>query len=241
MSRLRPVVGITCGSLLATGQPPRFGTNQVYAAAVHAGGGVAVMIPPGVGPATELVARVDAVLLPGGADVHPRFYGTAAGDHLKRTDEARDELEISMVAAARRRGIPVLGICRGLQTINVACGGTLYQDIDSEQAGVLEHNPLGGSIRDKLVHPVEIVGDAWFAKATGATQLAVNSLHHQAVREVGRGLRVTATSPDGIVEGLETADQRVVAVQCHPEELLGLPWARRLFRSFIDAARPGPG
>ncbi|GAC1328136.1 MAG: gamma-glutamyl-gamma-aminobutyrate hydrolase family protein [Candidatus Dormibacteria bacterium] len=231
------MVGITCGSLLAAGQQPRYGTNQVYAAAVKAGGGTAVMIPPGGHSPVDLLARVDALLLPGGADVHPRFYGMTAGEHLGRTDEARDEMELSLVTAARRRGIPVLGICRGLQTINVACGGTLYQDIKAGCAGALDHNPFGGDGRNRLAHGVEIVPGSWFATAAGATHLEVNSLHHQAAEKVGRGLRVSATSPDGIIEGLETEDHRVVAIQCHAEELLTLPWARRLFRRFVNSAR----
>jgi putative glutamine amidotransferase len=180
--------------------------------------------------------RLDGLLVPGGADIDPSLFGAARSAEVTYTDPARDSLESEFISEARRRGLPVFGICRGMQMINVVFGGTLYQDLPTEVEGSLRHSTPRDMGRAHLEHDVQISPGSWFAEVAGATSLMVNSLHHQAVREVGSGLLVTATSEDGVIEGLETEDRRAVSVQCHAEELLHLPWSRGLFESFIAAA-----
>ena len=232
-----PLVGITCGTSSVEGETPRYGTNQAYVRAIAAAGGIPVLLVPGsAGRAGKVIDRLGGLLLPGGADVDPALYGAVPSSTVERVDKARDEVELDLVSAARHVGVPIFGICRGMQVINVAFGGTLYQDIPTERAGALRHATPRVLGRAHLEHDVQVAPGSWLAETAGATELMVNSLHHQAVREVGEGLIVTATSEDGLVEGLETADRGTVCVQCHPEELQDLAWARDLFRSFVASA-----
>lgn len=205
---------------------------------IERAGGIAVLIPPMPGrEAVSLLDRIDGLLVPGGADIDSGFYGETAAPGVEESDRPRDTLEMALVRAAEKRRLPVFGICRGQQVINVVHGGTLYQDIKTETGSHLKHCSPKSRGRDYLAHDIEIDGDSWFAETASSKHLRVNSLHHQAARTIGRGLRVTARSSDGIVEGLETADRRVVAVQCHPEELSELRWARDLFSSFVASCR----
>jgi putative glutamine amidotransferase len=238
MSPHRPVIGITVGTCSTSQQTPRFGTNQVYTRSVGQAGGIAILIPPM--PEREAVAlldRLDGLLIPGGADVHPGFYGEAPFPNVEEADQSRDNLEMALIRAAEKRRMPIFAICRGQQMVNVVHGGTLYQDIKTQTGSRVKHHSPKSRGRAYLAHDVQIETDSWFAETVHSRQLKVNSLHHQAARKIGRGLRVTALSPDGIIEGLETADRRVVAVQCHPEELPDVGWARDLFRSFVASCR----
>jgi len=237
-----PLIGITCGTTSTAGQTPRFGTNQVYVAAVVEAGGIPVLlVPPAAARAAETLDRLDGLLVPGGADVDPSRYGARRSDMVLTTDPARDDLESACISEARRRGLPVFGICRGMQMINVVFGGTLYQDLATEFPGALCHATPREVGRSHLEHDIRVREGSWFAEATGATALRVNSLHHQAVKDVGAELVVTATSQDGVIEGLETADRQTVAIQCHSEELMDLAWARATFISFVGAARRSSG
>ncbi len=133
-------------------------------------------------------------------------------------------------------GLPVLGICRGIQVLNVACGGTLWQDVQVEGATSESHDQ---EPRDTLVHDLEIEPGSLLAHATGSTRVRVNSLHHQAIRDLGPRLRAVARSADGLVEGVELPSAEfVVGIQCHPEELSRQQvWAARLFSAFVESAR----
>ena len=215
----RPLVGITVGNT-GSGRPPRYGANQTYVRALQRAGADAILVPPGT--RATFAARLDALLLPGGADLDPEFYGERPEPELGDVDRARDELELAMLEAAEARRLPVLGVCRGIQVVNVHRGGTLHQHLPG--AGL--HNP--GGERDRIAHEVEL--------AAGG-RLAVNSIHHQGVKRLGEGLRVTQTCPDdGLVEGFDSEDGRVVAVQCHPEELTANGWAQRLFDDLVRRA-----
>ena len=197
-----------------------------YRRAVADAGGEPVDLVPG----TETLPEVDGLLLPGGWDVDPSFYGEERDENVKETDPELDATEIRLFEQARQRKIPVLGICRGQQVINVAMGGSLVQHLEDHDARAIG--------RKHLLHAIEVDRSSELGRATGGTRIRVNSLHHQAVRKVGSGLRPTALGEDGTVEGVESDDGLIVAVQCHPEELAGeFPWAQTLFERFVARAR----
>jgi putative glutamine amidotransferase len=216
----RPLIGITCG-LLGGGKVPRHGVNQKYVDAMQIAGADVVLLPPGTSPA--VVEHIDGLVLPGGGDVDPARYGAERDPRTDGVDTARDQTEVELLQLAAERGMPVLGICRGMQVINVAAGGTLNQHLDGHREDV----------RDRLAHLVKIEPGSRFG-GLALDSIEVNSLHHQAILDVGRELLVTAISPDGVIEGLESVDGRIVAVQCHPEELTAHDWAGELFRAFVE-------
>lgn len=216
----RPRIGITVH--------PKRGMKYFapYRGAVEEAGGEPVDLTPGI----DVLPEVDGLLLPGGWDVDPSFYGEAKDENVQETDPELDATELRLFHQAREREIPVLGICRGQQVINVAMGGSLVQHIEHHDA----HN-IG---RKHLVHAVEVDPSSELGHATGQETIRVNSLHHQAVGKLAPGLHQTARGEDGTVEGVESDDGLVVAVQCHPEELTAeFPWARRLFERFVARAR----
>jgi putative glutamine amidotransferase len=191
--------------------------------------------------ADRILAGVDGLVLTGGEDVAPEYFGEEPHPGLGTVNQVRDATEIALISAARRLRMPVLAICRGIQVLNVECGGSLLQDIRAQRPDALEHDGHNGG-RDEARHPVEIEKDSILALATGATRLDVNSLHHQAVDRLGDGLRVTATAPDGIIEGVESTDDWwVLAVQWHPEEMdrCAEPGAEPgpLFKAFAEVVR----
>ena len=182
--------------------------------------------------------RVDGILLTGGLDVDPALYGEAPHPATEASPE-RDRFEVPLSQAALERDVPVLAICRGVQVLNVAAGGTLVQDIPSQEPSDIEHAPAGK--RAERVHVVDIEPGSRLARIVGARRIATNSSHHQSVRRTATELHVTARSEDGIVEGLEPRDPAwwAVAVQWHPEELTATDedWDRRLFSAFAAAVR----
>lgn len=238
-----PLIGYTTrsGITSAGSTVRRFANNESYAHAITENGGAPLMIPPVEDEEAldAVYAVLDGLLLTGGPDIAPEQYGQQP--HLK-TDDGDAPMEHAELFLARRAledGLPILGICRGIQTLNVAAGGTLYQDVGDEYEGsvALEH-PADSQGRGYLAHTVSIEGSSALAHAVGCTQIAVNSLHHQAVREVAPGFIVTAVAPDGLVEAIERPDRSfAVGVQWHPEELYRDEerWAR-LFRAFTAAA-----
>lgn len=217
--------------------------NSAYVKALEIAGLVPVIVPPlaSEDSVRVILSRVDGVLLTGGEDVDPSLYGQPRIEQCGPSNPARDATEIALVQAAREMNKPLLAICRGPQLLNVALGGTLFQDIPSQVENALDHNEKDE--RSSRVHPVEIEAGSKLADALQATRLSVNSLHHQSVRDVAPGLRVTATAPDGVVEGLESPDDDwwVLAVQWHPEEMTDSPESpdRGIFKAFADRLRAG--
>jgi len=209
-----------------------------YVEALESAGLVPLVVPPLASPesAATILDAVDGLMLTGGEDVNPSRFGAHPHPKLKAVNDRRDSTEISLLLEAKRRRTPVLGVCRGVQLVNVALGGTLIQDIGAECPGALDHDD--GSPRKARTHEISVESGSLTAKALGVTHCAVNSLHHQAVKDVGAGLRVSATSSDGIIEGLESADDDwwMIAVQWHPEEMTDSPepWDRGIFRAFAD-------
>jgi putative glutamine amidotransferase len=236
----RPLVAVTATMRLVEGVE-RVRLNAAYVRSLEAAGLVPVVIPP-LADSDAAVRVLDAVaglVLTGGEDVDPAQYGEAARPELGSVNCARDVTELALLAAARDRALPTLAICRGIQVVNVALGGTLVQDLPSQQRDALPHE-LDDERRSR-VHEVRVDPSSRLASIVGAQSLGVNSIHHQAVAELGDALRVNARADDGVIEGVESDDPRwwMVGVQWHPEELTTSPepWDRRLFAAFADACR----
>ncbi len=212
-----------------------------YVESVRRAGGDVWVLDPAADSAGGVVASCGGLLLAGGADVAPERYGQARHPSVTDVDAARDEYEVGLVRAAIAAGVPILAICRGLQVMNVAAGGTLVQDIPSQMPGALEHRVPDP--QDAIAHVVRVtpgsrVADLMRASLVGGYDLAVNSRHHQSVWDVADGFEITALSPDGVVEAIELPDTRYcVGVQWHPENFLRTGTFLPLFAGFVDAAR----
>jgi putative glutamine amidotransferase len=228
-------VAVTAG-IRPDGDTSRVRLTAAYVTALEAAGLVPVIIPPLSNPdaAAAILDSVSGLVLTGGSDVDPSLYGEERHEKVRSVDAARDSTEAALVQEARGRGTPVLAICRGIQMLNVALGGTLVQDIPSQCDTTIDHDEDGP--RDSRSHDITVESGSLIARAIGTEQCSVNSFHHQAVKDVAEGMRVTARSPDGVIEGMESTDKDwwVLAVQWHPEEMTGSaePWDRGLFRAF---------
>jgi len=238
----RPRIAVAGVTRQWDGQP-RVGVNANYVRAVLAAGGLPIIFVPDLSreETSELFGECDGLLLTGGEDVDPCHYGAVPHAKLGTVDPRRDANELTLVADARARDLPILGICRGIQLCNVAFGGSLIQDLASERPSDINHD--SPSPRDVRCHPVTLTEHSKLAEILGVTSLDANSFHHQAVDRVGKGLVATAVAPDGIIEGLESADPHewIVLVQWHPEELALQPDSAdlKLFSALIAAARRG--
>ena len=212
-----------------------------YVDGVAQAGGVPVVLPP-VGErrtAEAVVEALDGLLLSGGSDLDPRLYGEEPGPELGPTIPERDAFEIALLELALRRGIPVFGICRGLQVMNVVMGGTLYQDLPSQLGGgLLKHRQ--DTPKWQPTHEVEVFEGSYLAGVAGGEPLKVNSYHHQGIKDLADGLVVSARSSDGVVEGIEGRDlseRWLVGVQWHAEAMRGAGREQRsLFEAHVAAA-----
>lgn len=226
----RPLIGLSTSQ---PGEGPARGFNGLsrrYAEAVSRAGGTPILLPTLPEAAADYAARVDALLLTGGVDVHPRHYGQAPRRGLGEVDEERDAFEFALYRAARDLGRPVLGICRGMQMMNVLEGGTLHQHLPDVPGVWADHAQVARP--PALGHEVAFVASFALGRAHGAVAV-LNSYHHQAVDEVAPTLTVTATAPDGVIEGVE--GDGLVGVQWHPELLFGRhPHALATFTAFMS-------
>lgn len=208
IAMVRPMIGITWGRDLVR-RSSHLGENLLrYQDLLVRAELTPVLIGPGTGP--EVLTRLEGLMVPGGPDIAPSRYGATPHERLGKTNAELDALEVDLVRAARERGTPVLGICRGQQLVNVAFGGTLHQHIS---------HPTWGSEPAAPVHPVDIVPATRLHELLGVARIDVNSGHHQAVDGVAPGFVVSAVSSDGVIEGIEAPQWRVMAVQWHPEEV----------------------
>jgi putative glutamine amidotransferase len=238
-----PVVGIT-GRVEQIARAPDWpfvAVAQAYTQAVALGGGAPLVIPSHLGE-TGLRATfecIDGLVLSGGGDVAPALYDEPDGGLLWRVDEQRDWMELTLTRWALAEGTPLLAICRGIQVLNVAAGGTLVQDVPTQVPSALAHSTGASYPPAKVIHPVEVTAGSRLAALVGAGELGVNSAHHQAVKDVGAGLAITARAPDGVVEGVESLDHAFcIGVQWHPEVMVNdFPVMRRLFDGLAEAAR----
>lgn len=239
----RPMIGIPCSNFPDSWYSPATGNTITYLRAVEAAGGIPLLIhlTTDQDALDEYYRYCDGVLLAGGDDVDPAAYGAERHPHLGVTNPLQDTVEISLTKRALADGKPVFGICRGLQLLNVALGGTLYQDIPSDLPDARYHVPLPSAKRmDALAHQIRLSSDSWLAARLDADGMAVNSIHHQAIRDVAPGLRAVGWAGDDVIEAVEgTGPTFAAAVQCHPEEL----WERvdrrwlAVFRGYLDEVR----
>ena len=236
----RPLVAVTATTEVIR-DLLRARLNAAYIAALEGAGLIPLASPPLADPAAAhaLLERVDGLVLTGGEDMDPRHYGAARHPATEEPHATRDGWELALVSAARDRGLPVLAICRGMQVLNVALGGTLIQDIPSERPSELAHTD--SAARRRRIHAIHCEPGSRLEGALGARTLSVNSSHHQAIDRVAPTLRISARATDGIIEGVETLDQDwwVVGAQWHPEELVATPepWDRALFSAFTAEVR----
>jgi putative glutamine amidotransferase len=209
-----------------------------YLRAVSEAGGYPIVlpaIPEKCGPGLDLVS---GLFLIGGGDIEARHIGKTNHPRAKFFNPLRDDFELAIIREARRRKMPMLGVCRGLQLINVALGGGLYQDIADEQGSTFEH--YREDLPNEPVHSVSIAPDSCLASILESTSASVNSVHHQAVRETAPELRAVAWAPDGVIEGIEACSPEtgfILGVQWHPERIADrMPEHKKLFQRFVKAA-----
>jgi putative glutamine amidotransferase len=234
-----PRIGVS-GVVRAWDGADRTGVNAAYVKAVLAAGGVPLVLSPlmGASLAARALDGVNGLLLTGGEDLDPAWYGADPSPRLDPPSRERDLFELALFAAARQHQLPILGVCRGIQLINVAMGGTLFQDLPSERPGPVEHRPEGA--RDLRSHRVRLLPHSRAAKALGADSVTVNSSHHQAIKELAPGLLASGWADDQLIEAVESPAGApwLLAVQWHPEEMHADAAAPEhgLFAALVDAA-----
>jgi putative glutamine amidotransferase len=223
----RPVIGIATQTLPAVPgeRPPCWVMGRSYVEQLRKVGGVpwlVPLLPHDPDTLHEIFARLDGVFLTGGVDVDPARYGEPKLPVCGATDPDRDAVELLLLRHALDRHLPVLAVCRGIQILNVACGGTLYQDVAAQVPAALKHDyfpTAENPSRDFLAHDVTVKPGSRLGAILGGAVVPVNSMHHQAIKDLAPSLTPTAFAPDGIIEGVEgTNGQYLVAVQWHPEE-----------------------
>jgi putative glutamine amidotransferase len=245
LSQKRPLIGCTTYRKTAAQKPPIevLGLMPSYIEAVAAAGGVPVLIPLGLGDEElgTIFERIDGLLLPGGGDIDPVSYWEQAHATLSDVDKDRDRVEFTLVRAAVTERKPLLAICRGHQVFNVALGGSLWQDIQGQIPASRPHDYNHSYPRNYLAHSVEIQPDSRLAHYLGKRHSPVNSLHHQAIRDVAPELVRTALSPDGVIEAVEVPGHPfAIGVQWHPENLIhDDPAMLALFKGFVQVAGNG--
>ncbi len=245
MMKKRPVIGVTTQTLEAIpDQLPRcWVMSQRYVHVLSKSGAVpwvVPLLPEDMDTVRAIYEHLDGVFLPGGVDMDPSSYDEAKRPECGRTDLARDATEIQLLRWAMEDRKPVLAVCRGVQVMNVAAGGSLYQDLGTDVAGAIKHDyfPCGVRQRDHLAHDIRIERGTRLASLLGSESVTVNSMHHQGIKILAPGLVATAFASDGVIEGAEAlGDHFMVGVQWHPEDLTDADERmRRLFGAFIDAS-----
>jgi len=227
----RPRIAITCG--------PNIDKLPPYLKALEAVGAEGVVFQVGSCTAKTILSQVDGILLPGGGDIDPLLYGATPHPTVSSIDRERDDIERDLVLQAHATGMPLFGICRGIQVMGWALGGALYQDIDAEAppAGQAKHHKqTPNNERNFLAHEIFITPQSKLHCILGNDRLMVNSIHHQGLKTVSSPLSISATAPDNLVEAVEDSNHPwFIGVQFHPEEILDKgPWGK-LFKSFVQA------
>ena len=238
-----PLIGLTTIALAPAGEhgSPRLAQNRTYIQAVVRAGGLPLLIPhlEDTSLLRAVYERLDGLLLTGGEDIHPGHFGEAIHERCRSISPERDATELPLARWAIQEGKPLLGVCRGIQVLNVALGGSLYQDIGSQCPAAGRHDWYPGFPRSLLAHSAALVDGTHLGRILGAATLEVNSLHHQSIKDLAPALRMAAVAPDGIVEAVEGRDHPfAIGVQWHPEELAGTDVrSQHLFEALVRASR----
>ncbi len=230
----KPVIGITA----VTAFSDRLHAQRVtYPQAVWAAGGTPILLPcaPTTDDRADIVAMLDGLLVPGGADVDPALYGEEKSEVCGAFFRSEDDYDIALIKEAVKQGKPVLATCRGMQILNVIYGGTLYQDIPTQYPSDVNH-AMGENFKENY-HPVKLEADSHLARILGATDVTANTSHHQSVKDRCTGLRVVGVAPDGTVEAMENEDGSIIGVQWHPERMQEFEMYRNLFKDFIERCK----
>ncbi|MFZ5591514.1 MAG: gamma-glutamyl-gamma-aminobutyrate hydrolase family protein [Bacillota bacterium] len=230
-----PLIGVSCHYDVSR---QTWQLGEAYAAAVYRAGGLPVALLPGdAGAAEELIKRLDGIILAGGVDVDPVHWGEEPQAGCGEIVPAADTFELALARCSLQWGKPLLGICRGMQILNVAAGGSLYQDINTQLTGVLKHSQQAP--RSYATHRIFLAEGTLLGRLLGCRELRVNSFHHQAVRRLAEGFQVTARAADGVIEALEhPALPFVIGVQFHPEAMWQeSPLFLELFTGLVRASR----
>jgi putative glutamine amidotransferase len=233
---MRPIIGITCGTSDLDSNDNTIPNS--YIGAIEDAGGTPIILPlvKKESSFADFIDIMDGLLLSGGVDLDPSFFGEEPQPALGRIDADRDRTEMFLATKALEANIPILGICRGIQLLNVAAGGTLYQDIYSECSNLLKHRQTAPGTH--ATHVIDIKKGSRLLDIMGQTRIKVNTFHHQAVKKVAPDFIVSAVASDGIVEGIESTKYFAIGVQFHPERMWqNNPPVTALFTALIDAAR----
>ena len=237
-----PLIGISTGRSSNANTPPAFSLNEAYVEAVSRAGGLPVIIPSGLPSHTyeNILHHLSGLLLTGGGDIDPQQYQTDSDNRAKLIDPDRDRSEMDLLSKAIEIHLPFMGICRGIQIVNVALGGTLFVDVKMDRPNSLKHDyyPASEYPRDHYAHSMEILPDNRLFDIFGKDKLMTNSLHHQGLNQLGTGLTPVAIAPDGLVEGVQYSENPFgIALQWHPECLPEDPNMQNLFSAFITESK----
>lgn len=231
---MRPIIGITCGLNESSNS-----IGSEYISAIESAGGtpIALTLVKTNECIDDYIRIIDGLLLSGGVDADPILYNEEPHPALGRIDVDRDKVEIQLISKAISIGLPILGICRGIQILNVVAGGTLYQDINASFNNVLKHRQNAPGYYG--THGIEIYSESRLIKIIGQSKIRVNSFHHQAVKEVAPGFIISAVAHDGVIEGIESVNNKfAIGVQFHPELMWqNNPPINALFTEFIREAK----
>lgn len=235
-----PLIGLTTRSLSdPTSRLPLIASPRSYTQMLMQCGAIPVLIPLNLKPEyySDLLSRLDAVIFTGGGDIEPARYNGVPHEQVSYVDHERDHSEINLLEQALSQGTPFLGICRGLQVINVALGGDLYTHVLDQHPGALQHSCFPQNPPGFRAHMVDIQPNTILAQILGTSQTEVNSLHHQGIRSLAPDVVPLASAPDGLVEAVQVPGNPFgIAVQWHPEWLPDDPASQALFYAFIDTA-----
>lgn len=234
---MKPIIGLTMSKGVINGY---HAINNYYMDAVFSSGGIPINIPivDDENDLDKYLEILDGLILIGGADIWPLLYDENPIKQTNIISVARDKCELNLFKKAYKRKLPILGICKGMQIINVALGGNLYQDIDAQVSNALGHKPIGIA-KDELYHTINIKRDTKLYNIFQSEEEYVNSNHHQSIKDLGDNLIVSAISEDGIIEAIEYKDERyLIGVQFHPECLVKKhPQFLRLFKQLVSASK----
>lgn len=246
-SQARPIIGVIGNRYLRANTSSTIiaGAVSTYVGAIEAAGGIPLLIylTDDQQVLNRLYGLCAGLVFTGGEDVDPMHFGAERHPNIGTVVPLRDAVELALARRALADRKPMLGICRGIQVLNVAFGGSLYQDIPAELPAASDHYASRAQPeRAHAAHPIALERDSWLAERLGADTVDVNSYHHQSLKDIAPGLRVTGRSPDGVIEAVEgTGAAFILGLQCHPEELWDTAeprWAA-MFRGFVEVARGG--